>query len=117
LAASDALLVVQPGTDVQVPGKIYEYLYLGKPVLALAHEGATADFVRENDLGYVAEPGCVDEVARGIQYLYRDFLEGMSRRAIPNHVLQRYDVRMLTKKLAALLTECVGPKIPMVHDE
>jgi glycosyltransferase involved in cell wall biosynthesis len=31
---SDSLLLVQPQSDVQVPGKLYEYLQIGRPILA-----------------------------------------------------------------------------------
>jgi hypothetical protein len=31
---SDGLLLIQPQTAVQVPGKLFEYLRLGRPILA-----------------------------------------------------------------------------------
>jgi hypothetical protein len=31
---SDGLLLIQPQSDVQVPGKLYEYLQIGRPILA-----------------------------------------------------------------------------------
>ena len=31
---SDALLLIQPQSDVQVPGKLFEYLQIGRPILA-----------------------------------------------------------------------------------
>jgi glycosyltransferase involved in cell wall biosynthesis len=43
---ASALLIVQPVTTVSVPGKLYEYLAAGRPVLALAEPGGeTADLV------------------------------------------------------------------------
>ena len=35
LEEADGLLLVQPQTDVQVPGKLFEYICIGRPVLAI----------------------------------------------------------------------------------
>ena len=35
LEEADALLLVQPQSDVQVPGKLFEYICIGRPILAL----------------------------------------------------------------------------------
>ncbi|MGA2902437.1 MAG: glycosyltransferase [Candidatus Korobacteraceae bacterium] len=35
LEEADGLLLVQPQSDVQVPGKIFEYICIGRPILAL----------------------------------------------------------------------------------
>lgn len=32
---SDGLLLIQPGSAVQIPGKLYEYLQIGRPILAV----------------------------------------------------------------------------------
>ncbi len=40
LAASHVLVVIQPDTALQVPAKLYEYVGLRRPILALAEEGA-----------------------------------------------------------------------------
>ncbi len=51
MAAANCLLLLQPGTTVSIPGKLYEYLALGRPILALAEEGETSDLVRASGLG------------------------------------------------------------------
>jgi len=51
---SDFLLVVMPGFAKWIPTKIYDYLRLGKPILALVPEdGDAAKIVREAKAGYV----------------------------------------------------------------
>src|SRR5205823_794877 len=56
LAASDAVLVLQPDTALQVPAKLFEAIGLEKEVLCLAPPGATAAIVREERVGLVADP-------------------------------------------------------------
>ena len=51
MVSASALLLLQPGHTVSVPGKLYEYLAAGRPILALAEEGETADIVRSSGLG------------------------------------------------------------------
>jgi glycosyltransferase involved in cell wall biosynthesis len=48
---ASALLILQAGTSMAIPGKLYEYLAGGRPVLALCEEGEMADLIRENRLG------------------------------------------------------------------
>ena len=53
---ADALLLVQTEAPLCVPGKVYEYIAVGKPVLTLAGDGATADLVRNENLGPCIDP-------------------------------------------------------------
>lgn len=56
LKSATALLLVQPGTTVSIPGKVYEYLAAGRPVFALAEEGDTAELVRATRIGVSVRP-------------------------------------------------------------
>jgi glycosyltransferase involved in cell wall biosynthesis len=56
MKAASALLLVQPGTTVSVPGKAYEYLAAGRPLFALSEEGETADLVRSSGIGVAVRP-------------------------------------------------------------
>lgn len=56
MQSASALLLIQTGTTVSVPGKAYEYLAAGRPVLALSEEGETADLVRASGIGVVVRP-------------------------------------------------------------
>jgi hypothetical protein len=48
MCSSDALLVVQPQTAVQVPGKIFEYLLTGHPILALVPRASPVEWILQN---------------------------------------------------------------------
>jgi glycosyltransferase involved in cell wall biosynthesis len=56
LKSASALLLVQTGTTMSVPGKAYEYLAAGRPILALSEEGETAELVRASGIGVSVPP-------------------------------------------------------------
>lgn len=105
LRAADVLLVVQPDTRVQVPVKLYEYLWARKPILALASEGAVADLITEGRVGRVVAAD--DDVA--IAGALRSFYEGRARLAhdfvAPEAFLHELEGRQLTGRLHGVLDE------------
>ncbi|WP_206832588.1 glycosyltransferase family 4 protein [Alicyclobacillus fructus] len=58
LAADAALLIGDQSEQAKdyVPGKLYEYLYAGRPILALLREGEAADLIRRERAGIIAPP-------------------------------------------------------------
>jgi glycosyltransferase involved in cell wall biosynthesis len=66
LAAADVLLLIQPETDLQVPSKLFEYMALGKPILALAHNGATRDALENYPHAVVVDPYDVNALKEAI---------------------------------------------------
>ena len=82
LANSDALLLLQPGTMTQVPSKLFDYITVGKPILALSpREGATARLVHENSLGSLAEAENVGQIASAVEELT---ITGVKTRSLPH---------------------------------
>lgn len=68
MAAADALLFLlrdSPGIDDMVPARLYEYLRLGRPILALAPPGAAQELV-ERQGGTVVHPNDVDGLAEAL---------------------------------------------------
>ncbi|KAA3661413.1 MAG: glycosyltransferase, partial [Calditrichaeota bacterium] len=55
-AQADVLLALQPGTNLSIPGKIFEYIALKKYIFAVTIPGATADLVKNYNLGSVVDP-------------------------------------------------------------
>ena len=67
MVSASALLLVQPGTTVSVPGKAYEYLAAGRPLLALTEEGETAALVRASGIGVAVHPeDPIDKIEAGL---------------------------------------------------
>lgn len=77
-AAHVLLLIkhVDPRYDGLVPGKLYEYIGLRRPILALAPAGEARDVVTSLHRGETADPGDVAGIARAIETLYDRFRAG-----------------------------------------
>lgn len=74
--SSDVLFLLQPGFPLQIPRKLYEYISLRKPILAITDtEGATARIVRENNFGVVV-PNTVNDLKTSLKKLWFDWKEG-----------------------------------------
>jgi len=60
-----------PLFNLYVPGKFQSYLVGGRPIFGIIN-GAVADIIRNNQLGYVSEPSNLDCIAEGFQSLAND---------------------------------------------
>lgn len=45
-----------PGSEAYIPGKLYEYMAIGHPILALSFEGESTSIIRSFGLGEVVDP-------------------------------------------------------------
>jgi len=112
-AGADLLLLVKSRSERYrdlVPGKLYEYLGAGRPVLAIAPDGPAADLVRRFGMGWVADPDAPEQIADAIT-------EALARRAPPaasaapaaaapgSADRESYTRRRLTERLARTLSE------------
>ena len=86
MLSASSLLLLQPGHTVSVPGKVYEYLAVGRPIFALA-EGESADVVRRSGIGVSVE--AYDDVQAIMEGLLR--VVDMSRGAVPPPPREMYD--------------------------
>lgn len=103
LAEADLLLLVQVGAPISVPGKVYEYIALGRPMLVLATPGATTELAAREQLGRCVAP---DDVA-GVEAALRHYLQCRRSAEISDHVSlevqQRYNGRLQTGQLDRIL--------------
>ena len=106
LAASHVLVVIQPHTKVQVPAKLYEYVGLRRPILALAEEGAVARVVRDGDFGLVVPPTDVDGIATALTHLYRSY-RTLLQASAGNARVAQYDARYQSEAMAEILSRLV----------
>lgn len=109
---AQALLVLQPDSPLQVPGKIYEYIATGRPLLVIGGEGATTALVNRHRLGRC----CLNQV-EPIHRLLAELTSGAGLAPPPAGEMDRFDYRRLTGQLAELFAEtsCSGARaIPAV---
>lgn len=106
-AESDVLLILQPGTSVSIPGKIFEYIAMRKKILALTPAGATADVVHDHDLGIVVDPEDLAGIQRALLQLVTAFRQGGITVPVVDGAFQKYNGVRLTRQLHEELLCCV----------
>jgi glycosyltransferase involved in cell wall biosynthesis len=109
-AESDVLLILQPGTSVSVPGKIFEYIAMRKKILALTPAGATADVVRNHQLGLVADPEDMAGIQRALMELMAEFRNGGVSSPSADGAFHKYDGVVLTRQLHEEFLRCVSSR-------
>jgi glycosyltransferase involved in cell wall biosynthesis len=109
LAAADLALLLQPGTDTQIPSKLFEYVGMGKPIVAIAKpSSAVSAVVNEHCLGTVADAEDIEAIAAALHESYRVWRERPGDRGLPAETRARFDVRALVGILAAEMTRLVA---------
>jgi len=101
VACADAAILLQPGTKTQVPSKLYEYVGLGKSVVAIAEkESAVADVVSRHALGDLADARSPVDIAATLHVMYRRWEAAHHRLTINSYGRDHFDVRRLAGVLA-----------------
>jgi glycosyltransferase involved in cell wall biosynthesis len=109
ISAHVLLLVIFPeeDSDRAIPGKIYEYLAVGKPILALCEkQSALALLLAKLEIGRVVPPRDVPGIAAALRQLITGELPAAGRPVD----LSQFDRRANARRLAAHFEEvCSGP--------
>ena len=107
-SASVLLLLTTHGAPDAVPGKLYEYFALKKPVLAITEDGATKDLLVSLGGGEVVHPHDKDSIKNAIYSLYQDFSQG--KLAAPAIPLNKFNRQHQAGELAEVFRQLVpGP--------
>jgi glycosyltransferase involved in cell wall biosynthesis len=104
-SASVLLLLTTHDAPDAVPGKLYEYFALKKPVLAVTEGGATRDLMLSQNAGKVVHPGDKDRIKDAVWSLYRDFCRG--RQASPSIPPEKFNRRHQAGELADVFSQLV----------
>ena len=108
--AADVLLLVAnttPGADATVPGKLFEYLAVGRPILAVAPaDSSTADILAQTGGGWLAPAGDRQAIACTLHQAFNEHRAGQTQHSKPTEVA-RFDRRVLTGNLANVLDEAL----------
>ena len=102
MLSARVLLLLEQDSDrgrLVLPGKAFEYLRAGRPILAVVPRGgAAARFVRETGAGIAVDPSNPTEIAEALARL----LHGEAWPSPPVASAAPYERRVLTAELAAL---------------
>jgi len=114
LLRSDALFLplhdVAPGErSLIVPGKTYEYLAVGKPILGCLPEGDARDLVAAARLGYVSSPTDEGEIAKAIDRMLCDWRAGRFDACQQEAWVRAYERRQLCRLLDTFLRGVLVP--------
>jgi len=96
------LLVIgrQLGSETILTGKLFEYLRLGKPILACCPPGDAADLLRELGVGVIADPDSPVEIAAALRSLLANTPASASLEQI-----QRFERSKLAQQWAQLFND------------
>ena len=103
LLQSDLLLLLAEGLAVQIPGKTFEYLKTRRPILALASEGAVANLLRRTGGAWVVSPDDQPGVINAVRECYRLWKRGLPGPAPDPLIVESFDRRRTTGRIAELL--------------
>jgi len=105
LRAADLLILLnQDGTVLQIPGKFYDYLASGTPILALSTNEETDRIVEETGSGVSVAPRDSDAIADVLGQYFRAKRDGQAEPTDPDRT-SAYTARTAAQSLAAVLDE------------
>jgi len=104
LTGSNLLLLLAEGLTAQIPGKTYEYLRAGRPILALTSEGALADLLRRTGGAWVVDQRDVAGIVAAVREIYRRWNDGRPLAGAPQASVSGFDRRVLAGRFAELFT-------------
>ncbi|TWU55685.1 hypothetical protein Poly59_19850 [Rubripirellula reticaptiva] len=105
MAEVDGFVLLQPGTALQVPGKLFEMILFRKPILAICVPGAVSNIVEQYRLGTIAEAGEVDQIANAI----RKMAVADSSQSLWDEAQMQFHGQRLTEEMAAVFDDAIYP--------
>lgn len=104
---ANAFIVVQTQETsvLQVPGKIFGYMQLGRPILGIMPNCEAANILRKSGLGFVHTPEDIDGIANTLIRLWLDSREGRPSAKTDRDYIGQYSVDLLPNKLRPILED------------
>ena len=115
MARAAVLLLLQASDDTRalIPAKAFEYLRIGRPILALILAGATTDLLHDQRHCFAVNPADRPGLAEAILTLHRSWRDRHEFGAAKN--LARYERKNLTREFSTLLGAATGDKRLTAH--
>jgi glycosyltransferase involved in cell wall biosynthesis len=104
--AADLLLIItEPERRSMVTAKIFEYLYAGKPILALTYKTVLEDIIKETKSGWIVHPHQPEAIADLLQKIITNTTFYNSIKA-DGEKIEQYSIKTQVEKLNRLLGSC-----------
>jgi glycosyltransferase involved in cell wall biosynthesis len=100
---------VRSGT---VPGKTYEYLASGRPILAAVPEGDARDLLNQAGTALVCEPDDAEAMADALEFAIARWRNGEPTPTVDGDLLRSFERSSLTAEFAAVLDAVSGRLAP-----
>lgn len=114
LAESDVLFLCQipvyESATTKLSGKLFEYLYMRKPILALTLPGLTTDILSRSGLGVAVDPNDQPGIKKALRDLYLRWREGGARPDTDEAYIATFDRARQTERLAGLFDRFAGSR-------
>jgi glycosyltransferase involved in cell wall biosynthesis len=114
LAESDVLFLCQipvyESATTKLSGKLFEYLYMRKPILALTLPGLTTDILSRSGLGVAVDPNDQPGIKKALRDLYLRWREGAGRPDVDEAYIATFDRARQTERLAQLFDRFAGSR-------
>jgi glycosyltransferase involved in cell wall biosynthesis len=107
MAGADVLLLICGDNLQEQTGKVFEYMLMDKPILALAHpEGAAAEIVKQSHRSsIICHPKQIDNITSALKSLYQKWRENELKPEGSNEQRQQFSRLELTRKLTHIFDE------------
>jgi hypothetical protein len=107
--AADALVVIKyadPRFDMQIPGKLFQYLPRGKPILGIMRPSTeAAEILRRSGVGLVAANNDIDRIAGHVLQIWRNRGQ-LHRMCKPDAVyIEQFSRRRMAQRCHSLLLQ------------
>ena len=101
------LLINQTDKNIRIlPGKTFEYLRVGSPILALGPEnGEVARIIRETEAGTISHYNDCDKIKNSVLKYYKEWQNNQIGKDDPQNIIKKYSRKNLTKKLVGLFED------------
>ncbi len=96
------LLVGSQEHGYALPGKLFEYVGAGRPILALTPPGALTDFIRHHQVGVAVDPSSGERVIAGLRELLANYAMYRDKLA---QAAGQFTREACTRQLAEILDE------------
>ncbi len=103
------LMLIEAGySKAWVPQKLYHYLGMSKPIIAIVEEdGEVAHIINTTNTGNVVSAKKIDGIYNMLVSYYEEWKNAGNIKYKPNtKEIEKYDVMKLTKKLSETITAC-----------